>query len=200
MDLNFPNTFNPYTDCCNVYDRKDSPKLRAKILENMLVAAQSVSIEAIWVGRDLGHRGGRRTGLALTDDIHFSKHLRRWELREKRPTKGDPVAENTAKVVWEMLDQIKESVFLWNIFPLHPFPTGDPFANRSYNAEEGKIGQELLSHLCTILQPRRIVCLGNDAYRASNKSLTGYVIHKVRHPSFGGQNQFRQHVRYLYAI
>jgi len=25
----------------------------------------------IWMGRDLGYRGGRRTGLALTDEAHL---------------------------------------------------------------------------------------------------------------------------------
>ena len=198
--LNIPNTFNPYADRCQVYDRNDSPAQRAKILENMLSAAHRISVDAIWLGRDLGHRGGRRTGLALTDDVSFSRHLQRWGLTGSRPTKGAALAEQTAQAVWDMLDQITDAVFLWNVFPLHPFPAGQPFANRSHNAEEGKLGQELLSLLCAFIQPNRIVCLGNDAFHAARNTPPSISTHRVRHPSFGGQNHFREQISSLYKL
>ena len=88
----------------------------------MLDAASAVEIDAMWIGRDLGHRGGRRTGLALTDDIRFASHTKRWGIEVDRPTQGTPVGERTASIVWEMLEQIDQNVFLWNVFPLHPYP------------------------------------------------------------------------------
>lgn len=198
--MSHPNTFNPYVDRCESCDRKASPGLRAKILEDMLTAACSVQVDSIWLGRDLGHRGGRRTGLAFTDDIHYPKHIQRWGLDGSRPTKGAPVAEQTAKVVWEMLDRTADRIFLWNVFPLHPFPTGRPFANRSHNAEERKVGQQLLRLLCDLLQPNLIVCVGNDAFRACESTLTGIALHPVRHPSFGGQDHFRRQIEALYDL
>src|SRR5580658_3896136 len=92
-DLAFTDTFNPYSERCPVYDRHDAPERRRKALLELLQAASDCEVDAIWIGRDLGHRGGRRTGLALTDDIHISAHAARWGIRIDRPTKGEPVVE-----------------------------------------------------------------------------------------------------------
>src|SRR5712664_3006958 len=91
--LKFPNTFNPYSSCCPVHDYSDAPHLRFKTLRLMLDAATQVHLDAIWIGRDLGYRGGRRTGLALTDDMHIQAHAARWGISAVRPTKGQAVAE-----------------------------------------------------------------------------------------------------------
>src|SRR5262245_26699381 len=104
--LSFPNTFNPYSDRCSVYDKYDAPARRAATLLAMLESASNREIDALWIGRDLGHRGGRRTGLALTDDVHIADHTRRWDVAMYRPTKGQAVAERTAAVVWSVLDRV----------------------------------------------------------------------------------------------
>lgn len=134
--LRFDNCFNPYSDRCEVHDHKDAPNLRAKALSAIVTSAARVPIDAIWVGRDLGYRGGRRTGLALTDDVHVGRHARRWGFSAERPTIGAAVAERTAAVVWRMLDQVDARIFLWNVFPLHPHKSGEPFTNRQHNTRE----------------------------------------------------------------
>ncbi len=65
----------------------------------MLEVATEWGINYIWIGRDLGYRGGRRTGLPFTDDAHIHEHAERWELSIQRPTKGEVVAERTADVI-----------------------------------------------------------------------------------------------------
>src|SRR5260370_26006512 len=128
----------------------------------MLTAAASTEIDALWIGRDLGHRGGRRTGLALTDDVHLTIHATRWNVSIERATTGSMVAERTAAVIWSMLALVPASVFLWNVFPLHPHEPDDPFSNRSHRPDERAAGEELLAQLIAILRRRRLVGIGND--------------------------------------
>ena len=71
-ELRFENVFNPYSDRCTVHDVSDAPSRRTGVLLELLEAAAETEIDALWIGRDLGYRGGRRTGLALTDDVHLT--------------------------------------------------------------------------------------------------------------------------------
>jgi hypothetical protein len=198
--LRFDNCFNPYVDRCEIHDRHDAPDCRAKALSAMLESAVREPIDAIWVGRDLGYRGGRRTGLALTDDVHIARHAKRWGLVAERPTIGAAVAERTAAVIWSMLDQIDARIFLWNVFPLHPHESEDPFTNRQHNARERSAGEELLYALVVLLKPARIIAIGNDAATAANRVVGEMPIHCVRHPSYGGQMQFLRQIEELYDV
>lgn len=198
--LRFPATFNPYADRCPVHDVADAPSQRSELLLQMLDAASGVEIDAIWVGRDLGFRGGRRTGMALTDDVHFHDHLKRWGIARTKPTLGQPVSERTATVVWEMLSRIQTPVFLWNVFPLHPHELDAPFTNRAHNARERHAGIEVLEQLIRLLRPKRLIAVGNDADKALRLITRGQTVEKVRHPSYGGQAEFAQQIRTLYNL
>jgi len=193
--------FNPYSDRCAVHDLADAPQRRAAALSTMLERATQSQVDAIWIGRDLGYRGGRRTGLALTDDVHIGHHARRWRVTLDRPTKGAVVAERTAGVVWQVLDRIEDHIFLWNVFPLHPHDPEQPFTNRQHNAHERRVGEELLRALVSLLRPRRVVAIGNDAATAANRVARDTVpVAGVRHPSYGGQTQFLQQVSSMHGM
>ena len=198
--LRFENAFNPYSDRCEVHDRQDAPQCRAKALSAVVTKATETGVDAVWIGRDLGYRGGRRTGLALTDDVHVSRHAERWNVRAERQTVGEAVSERTAAVIWGMLDQIVEPVFLWNVFPLHPHEPGLPFTNRQHNARERQAGEEILSLLLDLLRPRRVLAVGNDAFAAVTRVSGQYSVALVRHPSYGGQRQFERQVADLYDL
>ena len=184
--LSFENTFNPYSNRCVVHDVHDAPQLRSQALLRVLEVAAERGVDSIWVGRDLGHRGGRRTGLAFTDDVHIHDYARRWGISIRQPTSGETYAERTATVVWRVLSRITLPVFLWNVFPLHPHEPGNHFSNRLHNNLERKAGEQLLAHVIGLLEPRRLVAIGNDAARVvSNIGAECEVLH-VRHPSYGG--------------
>lgn len=198
--LTFSNAFNPYSDCCEIYDFFDAPKRRRALLRGMLQAAENAEIDSVWIGRDLGYRGGRRTGLALTDDVHLLHHAKRWNVKVGRLTKGEAVPERTAAVIWGVLSQIHSPVFLWNVFPLHPYEAGKPFSNRAHNSRERAAGEELLASLISYLKPKRIVAIGNDAELAAQRISADCEVVKVRHPSYGGQNVFLDQIQSLYGI
>jgi len=199
-DLEFEDTFNPYADRCPVHDAPGAPKTRAKALAAILQAAIDVEIDAIWIGRDLGYRGGRRTGLALTDDVHIEAHAARWGVSAERPTKGRAVAERTAAVIWGVLSRIEAPVFLWNVFPLHPHKSNDPFTNRSHNSAERHAGEELLRQLIQLLRPRRLIAIGNDAAQVAHRMMDMRDVVQVRHPSYGGQSLFTRQMQNLYGL
>jgi len=196
--LSFQNTFNPYRDRCPIHDLKDAPARRRAALLAILKIAAEAPVDAIWIGRDLGYRGGRRTGLALTDDVHAEEHAARWNIPLSRPTKGNLLAEKTAAVIWSTLSQIDSRVFLWNVFPLHPHKLNSPFTNRAHNALERRTGEMFLSMLVNIVNPRRIIAIGNDAASSARIICQGKEVVKVRHPSYGGQTDFLSSIRRLY--
>ena len=67
-----PSVFNPWRDRCSIHDRRDAAARRRANLEGVIAAALDARVETIWIARDLGYRGGRRTGVPLTDEVHLT--------------------------------------------------------------------------------------------------------------------------------
>lgn len=191
--------FNPYTDYCEVHDRSDAARLRRRNLQLFLEAAIDQHVAEIWIARDLGYRGGRRTGVPLTDEVHLQfvgRLLGGIELH--RATRGPIVAERTAAIVWRVLSRIDRPMLLWNVFPFHPHEPDDPFSNRCHTATERQQTRPLLQTLIEMVQPQRLVAIGRDAQLALKD--IGIPVSTVRHPSYGGQSEFISGLFALYGI
>ena len=197
----FDNTFNPYAYPCPDHDKTNAPQMRAKILLSILEAALDRDIESIWIGQELGVHGGHRTGLAFTDDVNYKRHLKRWGLSCERPTQGKVVREQAASNVWEVLPQIQEDVFLWNVFPLFTHEQNNWHSNRGHDrrrdSSERKFGEEILSQLIHLLRPRRLIALGNVA--CDSTSRLGFKVNRVYYPSNYYKKRFQQQITELYT-
>jgi hypothetical protein len=197
--MRLPAVFNPYADCCDVYDRSDAARLRRRNLQLFLEAALNQDVGEIWIARDLGYRGGRRTGVPLTDEVHLQfvgRLLGGIELH--RATRGPVVAERTAAIVWRVLARVDRPVLLWNVFPFHPHEPDDPLSNRCHTATEREQTLPLLQTLIDMVQPERLVAIGRDAQLALKD--IGIPVSTVRHPSYGGQTDFISGLYSLYGI
>jgi hypothetical protein len=198
--ISLPNVFNPYRDTCAFSDHPASPALRQQNLALFLNAVLKGATRSIWVGRDLGYRGGRRTGIALTDEFHLDVLKNTFGVFGVVKTTVDdkPTKERTATEVWKLLCKIKEPVFLWNAFPFHPFEPNGPLSNRRHTVQEFESCRHFLVTIFDWLQPTKIIALGADAESAVMS--VGYPCRRVRHPSYGGQGDFEREIRNIYQI
>ena len=196
--ITFNGVFNPYRDLCDEHDHSESPAIRRLNLQRYLDAAVNYEVESVWLGRDCGYRGGRRTGIALTDEINLEALDYMFGISGlAKATIGEPVKERTATEVWKIIREVDAKVFLWNIFPFHPFEDGNPMSNRCHSAREFNECKELLCCLLEWLQPKMIVAIGADAHKALSR--LKFKASPVRHPSYGGHLEFANGIRQLYS-
>ncbi|WP_233080148.1 uracil-DNA glycosylase [Rheinheimera soli] len=193
------NVFNPYADQCDQYDEVDAAVIRRNNLREFIRVSALLGIETMWMGRDLGYRGGRRTGLALTDERHLTSFCEVYPGSViKKSTTGPSIKERTADEIWSLLPKLNLPPLLWNVFPFHPYEAGNQFSNRKFTAKELSVAEEINAILIKGLGIKRIIAIGNDA--AVYASRFGISVEKVRHPSYGGVNEFRSGIKELYAI
>lgn len=186
--MEFSDVFNPYRDLCELHDSRGAPEIRRRNLELTLAAAAG-RVDELWLALEPGHRGARRTGLAMTDDKRLAQHADYWEIDGiKRATKSGPETEATAGIVWGALQRKGARVFLWNVFPLHAHRNGIPLSNRRHTPTERAACADVTRAIFEVLQPHRIFAIGKDAELGTK--IMGVEAQYVRHPSYGGKVKF----------
>jgi uracil-DNA glycosylase len=199
VSIDLENVFNPYADKCEIHDLADGPGRRKRNLKNALRSAVENNTDSVWIARDLGYRGGRRTGLALTDEAHLANFSALHKnIRIQKATKGPVVSERTATVIWNMLGRISDPVFLWNVFPFHPHLANDPMSNRCHTSKELKACDHIFHDMLEIVRPSKVIAIGSNAHTSlEKKGIDGLC---VRHPSYGGQNTFIDQIERAYGL
>jgi hypothetical protein len=190
--------FNPYRHICNTHDDSHSPGIRRQNLLTYIDAALTAKLRTVWIGRDLGYRGGRRTGLPLTDEGHLESFATVFDAPTQKATRTEFVKERTAAEIWRILRVIPSPPFLWNAFPFHPHEDGNDLNNRCHTKREFSVCEDLLVSLLEAFDFENIYVLGNDAERAMTR--LGKKCTYVRHPSYGGQAEFRRQMTEAYQL
>ncbi|MGD0958780.1 MAG: uracil-DNA glycosylase [Methylomonas sp.] len=197
-NINLEGVFNPYSNRCEIYDLPDAAQVRSKNLINYLDSVRKIGVDTIWMGRDLGYRGGRRTGLALTDESHLPDMTSCYPGSvPERATNGPIVAERTATEIWAMIKMLELPPLLWNVFPFHPHEFEQPLTNRRFTSQELKSVDKLNRELISWLGINRIITIGQDA--AKYAASFDVSVETVRHPSYGGITEFRKGIINIYG-
>ena len=196
-DIQFDGVFNPYSDICPTHDSDASPALRRENLESYLTASILLGVDTLWMGRDLGYRGGRRTGLPLTDEGHLSEFGSRYPgSRPSKATATEVVVERTASEIWSKITTVKAPPFLWNVFPFHPHEPESPMSNRRFKSRELEAVHTLNLALVEMLGIVRVLAIGRDAQHYAKR--LGLMVEPIRHPSYGGVTEFRASMMRIY--
>jgi hypothetical protein len=195
--IHFDGVFNPYSEVCQLYDLPQAPAIRRSNLKLYLSDVLARGVDEVWLGRDCGYRGARRTGIALTDEMNLHRLEQHLETTGfEKATIGPPMRERTATVVWDILGLAQRRVFLWNVFPFHPFDGESAMSNRPHSAKEFGACKDLVQLLLQELKPKVIVAIGGDARKALQGM--GFQVEAIRHPSYGGHNDFLRGIRRLH--
>lgn len=197
-EIALKNVFNPYANICSIYDKEDAAVIRCQNLSSYLAAAQALGVDTIWMGRDLGYRGGRRTGLAFTDEYHLLKVPKLFPgALLSKATHGTAVSERTAAEIWTALPMAPRPPLFWNVFPFHPHECGNPLTNRRFTRKELAEVDDLNAWLITCLDIKSIISIGQDAAQYANRF--GISVRVIRHPSYGGAIDFRRGIASVYG-
>lgn len=191
--------FNPWAANCEEVDVEDSFSLRRQNLRTVLCACADADAIDVWIGRDLGWRGGRRTGVALVDEVSLDDYANSIEVAGLvKATAGPVMRERTATEIHLARRRVSRKLFFWNVFPFHPHEANNPQSNRMHTREERDIGLAFLKTALALLPVRRIVTIGNDATHAVQA--IDVECFPVRHPSYGGQRDFHRQVDFHYGV
>jgi hypothetical protein len=191
--------FNPWRMNCQASDSESSFCVRQDNLRTVLTACAGSQEVDVWVGRDLGWRGGRRTGVALVDEPSLHDYALSIGAPQVRKATADSVMrERTATEVHMARARVARKIFFWNVFPFHPHEEGKPQSNRMHTRREREVGLHFLSTILALMPVGQVVSIGNDATSALQAAEVQCL--PVRHPSYGGQKEFHHQIDQHYGI
>lgn len=164
------------------------------------------------VGEAMGYQGGHFSGIAMTSERILLGHLLNKGVKpedvfisiepsrtSKVEVRKDGFTEPTASIVWGHLLGLgidPYSFTIWNALPWHPYnPEKGYLSNRTPRDEELAAGHKHLHKIIEILQPEKIVAIGEKSAIQLNN--LGFNYSKVRHPANGGATKFRDQFKLL---
>jgi hypothetical protein len=152
-------------------------------LENM----KSLKPRLLLLGEAPGYKGCRLTGVPFTSEKILANHLFFKDFDFQFINKKLE-SEQSATIVWNVLQDLKSKPLIWNIFPYHPYNGNDYQSNRTPNENELELGKNYLIKLLEFFEIEIIAAVGRKP--ESKLKDMGIEYKYVRHPANGGKNKF----------
>lgn len=189
--------FDPWTMRADDDALEDAPGARhARLLHHL-----DREPRLILVGEACGYAGARMSGVPFTSEgLLLAGAIPGVSAEAARiSTRRLPWREPSATIVWHALHDAgaADCTVLWNAFPWHPHPVGQPMKNRTPDPRERAIGLTPLAALLAVY-PRAIVCgVGKQACTSLRE--LGVRHSPLRHPANGGASAFSAGLRAIAA-
>lgn len=187
--------WNPYNGENPELDLPDGYLIRRNNLKNYLKQF-SKNPKYMLIGEAPGPWGCRFSGLAFTSERQLVEGSLPFS-GEQSSTFSPPVVERSGSILWGILKPYHPEFFVWNSIPFHPTDPGEPLSIRTPKKSELKHYTYILQNMIEIIKPKSLVAIG----RKSELSLEylGFECVYVRHPSYGGANEFRAGIAEIFV-
>lgn len=172
----------------NLYagDSKES-KIRKHNLLTYLVKMKSLNPKILLLGEAPGYKGCRLTGVPFTSENILANHPFFKDFSFQF-INDNLEREQSATIVWNVLQNYENKPLIWNIFPFHPYDGLSYNTNRTPNENELEIGKEYLLKLLEIFEINLIAAVGRKP--ESKIKAINIKSQYVRHPANGGKSKF----------
>lgn len=186
--------FNPWKDRDPIDLPDDGPDDRR--LRLLFHFTGIVPPKLLLVGEAPGYQGCHFSGVPFTNEALIAEGVVPRMPQARITTREKPWSEPSARIVWSTLHelQLAERVVMWNAYPWHPHVDGDPMTNRTPKTTEIKEGLHLLQSVIRAFPDALLVAVGRKSEQALGL-LGNRDFYRVRHPSMGGANEFRDGMR-----
>lgn len=183
-----PATQHPWAEA-NADDSADNGPARR--IAHLRAHAARPGLRLVLIGEAAGYQGCRISGIPFTSEaLLIDGSIPGIAPCPRLSTRAKPWSEPSARVVWRTLyaQQLADTTFLWNAFPLHPHAPGNRHSNRTPTRAELSAGEGVLRALRTALPDAVLAAVGNKSSEALTR--LGYDHEALRHPAYGGVPEF----------
>lgn len=174
----------------NLYngESKES-EIRRHNLTVYLEMMKDINPGIMMIGEAPGYKGCRLTGVPFTSEKVLATNPFFCNQGFKFIHEIDKLeSEQSATIVWNELNALKEKPLIWNIFPFHPYGNKGVNSNRTPNGKELDLGNEILKEMLKLFTINKIIAVGKKA--ESQLKGSGLNFRYVRHPANGGKSDF----------
>lgn len=171
------------------YDLAGAAELRLHNLESY-ISSLGRKPHALLVGEAAGWRGCRFSGVPFTSE-HQLVRLSIPCAGQQTSKNTTPRKEGTATSFWNAALRFREVILVWNALPFHPHQPGKKLSNRRPKTRELEEHRDILERVVEMLEPVRVIAVGNVADASLARLRAGGKHEKVIHPSHGRARLFR---------